>query len=85
MIDYFTLNNLCYDKQNGFRKYHWIELAALNVVQTIIYYMDNGNTSFAVYLDLSKALDTLNHSILLDKPKFYVFRGTPLNLTKHYL
>ena len=85
MNAYFTLNNLFYDKQYGFRKYHSTELAALNVVDTIVNHMDNGNTPFAVYLDLSKAFDTLNHSILLDKLKFHGFRGTSFNLIKHYL
>ena len=85
MNAYFTLNNLFYDKQYGFRKYPSTELAALNVVDTIVNHMDNGNTPFAVYLDLSKAFDTLNHSILLDKLKFYGFRGTSINLIKHYL
>ena len=64
MNNYFTLNNLFYDKQYGFRKYHSTELAALNVVDTIKNHMDNGITSFAVYLDLSKAFDTLNHYII---------------------
>ena len=85
MNAYFTINNLFYDKQYGFRKYHLTELDALNVVDTIVNHMDNGNTPFAVYLDLSKAFDTLNHSILLDKLKFYGFRGTSINLIKHYL
>ena len=80
---YFTLKNLFYDKQYGFRKYHSTELAALNVVDTIVNHMDDENTPFAVYLDLSKAFDTLKHSILLDKLKF--FRGTSINLIKHYL
>ena len=30
--------------------------------------MDNGNTPFAVYLDLSKAFDTLNHSYFIGQP-----------------
>ena len=83
MNDYFTLNNLFYDKQFVFRKYHSTELAVLNFVDTIVNHMDNGNTPFAVYLDLSKAFYTLNHSILLDK--FYGFRGTSINPIKHYL
>ena len=43
------------------------ESAALNVVDTIVNHMDNGKSPFAVYLDLSKAFDTLHHSILFDK------------------
>ena len=57
----------------------------LLILNHIVNHMDNGNTPFAVYLDLSKAFDTLNHSILLDKLKFYGFRGTSRNLIKHYL
>ena len=44
--DYFTLNHLFYEKQYGFHKYHSTELAALNVADTIINHMDNGNTPF---------------------------------------
>ena len=61
------------------------DLAALNVVDTIVNHMDNGKTHFAVYLDLSKAFDTLNHSILFDKLEFYGFRGASIILIKHCL
>ena len=56
MNDYFTLNNLFYNKQYLFRKYHLIEYikVALNVVDAIIIHMDDGNTPFTAYLDLSK-------------------------------
>ena len=56
MNDYFSLNNLFYNKQYLFRKYHLIEYikVALNVVDAIIIHMDDGNTLFTAYLDLSK-------------------------------
>ncbi len=33
--------------------------------------MDNGETSFNIYLDQSKAFDTLDHAIPLNKMKYY--------------
>ena len=52
-------------------KNHSTELAALNVVDSIINRIELGHTPITVYLDLSKAFDTLDHSILLNKLKYY--------------
>ena len=38
-----------------------------------------------IYLVLSKAFDTLSHTILQDKLKFYYIRGCSLNLIENYL
>ena len=38
-----------------------------------------------MYLDLSKAFDTLYHSILLHKLKFYGIDGTSLKIFENYL
>ena len=47
--------------------------------------MDKNHIPLNIYIDLSKAFDTLNHNILLDKLYYYGIRGTPLKLIKNYL
>jgi len=44
-----------------------------------------GKSSIGVFLDLSKAFDTINHTILLTKLRHYGIRGLPLKLFKNYL
>ena len=68
--DYFTQNNLYYGEQYGFRNKHSTELAALNILNTISSrIIEKGNIQITIYLNLSKAFDTLHHTILLVKLK----------------
>ena len=83
--NYFVSNNLYYECQYGFRKKHSTERAALNVVDSIINRMELGHTPITVYLDLSEAFDTLDHSILINKLKYYGIQGCALDLIKNYL
>ena len=44
--------------------------------------MELGHTPITVYLDLSKAFDTLDHSILINKLKYYGIQGCALDIIK---
>ena len=85
ITEYFNLNYLFYEAQYGFRKNHSTELEALHLTDNITQRIKKENTPIAIYLDLSKAFDTINHSILLDKLKYYGLQSNALGLIKKYL
>ncbi len=47
--------------------------------------MDKGEIPLNIYLDLSKAFDTLDHSILISKLKYYRIKHKELEFFKSYL
>ena len=59
-------NKLFFNHQYGSRSGHSTE-AALELTDRIITALDNHNTPLNIFLDLSEAFDTLDHTILLDK------------------
>ena len=61
------------------------ELGVLELIDRITQHLDKGTTPINVYLDLSKAFDTLDHNILLHKLKYYGIEGTALRLFESYL
>ena len=73
--NYVINNNLLTMQQHGFRAKHSTEFAALNLVDHLTYKLDNGLILSNIYIDLSKAFDTLIHDILLNKINYYGVRG----------
>ena len=74
-----------YRSQYGFRSKHSCEQAVGEFLSEVIKNNEQGKDTIAVYLDLSKAFDTLNHSLLLRKLERYGIRGLSLKWYESYL
>ena len=88
LYSYLNANNLLSEQQYGFRSQHSTELACVKLVDYITTEMDNIKkikTPTAIFLDLSKAFDTLNFNILLNKLQYYGIDGISLSLIRSYL
>ena len=85
IYDYVEKFNILYQYQYGFRKGHSTTHALVDLVDKIKNSIDNGEMTCGIFVDLSKAFDTVNHSILLHKLDHYGFRGKANQLLESYL
>ena len=85
MYEYFNKFKLLAEQQYGFRKQHSTEYAAVKLIDHVSREMEAGKIPANVYIDLSKAFDTLTFDILLYKLKYYGVTDTALDLMKSYL
>ena len=82
---HFINQSFLFNSQYGFRKDHSTEFATLELINRLFEFLDNGSNPLAVFLDLSKAFDTINHNILLQKLHKYGFSNIELNWFRSYL
>ena len=72
---FLELNSTLYEHQYGFRTKCSCEQAILDLTGSILQAHNANLNSAALFLDLSKAFDTLNHEVLLAKLERYRIRG----------
>ena len=74
-----------YSSQYGFRANHLCEHAVMEMVGRVIQAREEQLYSMGIYLDLSKAFDTLDHKLLLQKLERYGVRGPAHDWYRSYL
>ena len=85
MYGFLSDTNQLYENQYGFREKHSCEHAIGQVIGKLVKGLENNMYGACVLLDLSKAFDTIEHSILLKKLELYGIRGNALKWFESYL
>ena len=82
----FLENNKCiYNLQFGFRKNHSTNHAILSIIEQIQDTIKNNKFAIGIFIDLQKAFDTVNHSILLKKLNHYGIKNITNKWFESYL
>ena len=85
VYEFLNSNGQFYESQYGFHSKHSCDNAIGEVVSRIVKNLEAGKISVAIILDLSKAFNTLNHDLLLQKMEKYGIRGITLEWFRSYL
>ena len=85
VISYTTISLNCHDNQYGFRTKYSTELAVTELIDLVLHNIDNRQVSYAVFVHLYKAFDTLDHNILIDKLQRYGITGISFMWFESYL
>ena len=85
LSNYSEKRHLIYSKQFGFRSNHSTVHAVLSIIDKVQKAFEDREYSCGIFLDFCKAVDTVNHEILLTKLEFYGIRGIVKDWFTSYL
>ena len=80
-----VLFEILHKKQFGFQKGHSTEHAIIPLIDQINNSFEKNHFTLGIFIDLSKAFDTVDHSILIKKLKLYGIKGNNLRWLESYL
>uniref|UniRef100_A0A3Q3BKX6 Reverse transcriptase domain-containing protein n=1 Tax=Kryptolebias marmoratus TaxID=37003 RepID=A0A3Q3BKX6_KRYMA len=78
-------HNILSSSQYGFKSRNSTSMAIMDLIEQITAAVDQKQYCVSVFVDLKKAFDTINHTILLEKLNRYGIRGTALQWVSSYL
>ena len=85
LIHHIEMNNILSAHQFGFRKHMSTRDAIIHLTEFIYDSLDGKNSCLNVFIDYSRAFDTVNHNILLNKLNRYGVQGNALLFLTSYL
>ena len=85
IADYLENDKMLTSCQFSFRRRYNTELAVTLFTDNIRRTMDHGKLTGAVFVDIQKAFNTVEHSVILKKLPYYRISGAELSWVKSYL
>ena len=85
LYNHLMKNDILYSKQFGFQKGHSTQHAIIQLIDQINNNFENNEFTIGVFIDLSKAFDTVDHRILLKKHIHYGVNGNNIHWFESYL
>lgn len=79
-MDYLTYNGLLYERQSAFK-----QTALINLIDKILFQMDNNEVTCMAFIDFKKAFDVIDHYVLLTKLQSYKVGDSAMMWFSSYL
>ena len=85
LYKYLSESNYLYEKQSGFRAAHSTDHAVIQLISQILQAFNENEHTIGIFIDLSKAFDTVDHHLLLQKLNLYRIKNNNLKWFQSYL